>query len=224
MLQFTLLFIVRQVDFDRKLNFFKSFYPQVVDSEQTIGKEIFEHDVNFLEILKFFNQQLDLNIGIHHTFLISETAMSQFKTLNIGADIGLFRGIIRFDEATLPCDGRRFRRAYVATRPGQEIHVVNRKCDIINTNHKQNKIKQAAAYLSVREILDITGDAGTSEIKVIETIDIEQPNSSRKSRQIVKILQKKKKESFERCLFCNQRLSRPGSIRNHLDLCSGKKN
>lgn len=221
-------------------------HSSVYESSHARNKQIYEHDSNFAEITKFFNEKLDLQIGTDHTFLrgTNEDLVS-YQCQGKCATTSPFFGIIKCpaQEASpallstsshqLTCGGK-FHKVFEISRSG-----VNNNIEVQQIVHKvfenpkiANKTTEThAATTKPRELIDITDDDETNSPKVVAMtpiIDLDDEefseNKKKGTRKIVETFKTISPADFETCPICLTSLENFGGLlRQHLDLCLGIK-
>lgn len=211
----------------------------VYETSCASGKVITCHDVNFMEIVKHFNEKLNLQIGTDHTFLHSAEDDKEFYC---------FQGIIvkcekikceKTVKGTPPilaemhqklnrqhCEGglHKVYKAYRTINNNIEVkHLVHSKFAVVTnsdptfgcSNHQSTTIKP-------RELVDITNEEGTSPkvLKMTQVIDLGDSEFNDRNGRIRKIVDHFKNMpnmEFGKCPFCCQLLQ--GGLQAHFDLC-----
>lgn len=214
----------------------------VYETSNAFRKKIDDHDVNFHEVMKFFNENLDLEIGTDHTFLRAHTEeLDSYKCFG-GICSGLFNGIIKCQprEEVPPqiiatahqnaCKGK-FHRIFEVTR------TLNNNIETKYVTHKEFENPTAAAgdnseahhktNMEPRELVDITSEEdGAPKVvpltKVIDLEDAEFTDRKKQVRKVVETIKKNAGNNFTKCFICESSLEEHGGFRRHLNLCLNK--
>lgn len=205
------------------------FFAQVFENTASNTKRIDSHNSNFMRILKFFNEKLDLEIGTDHAFLRNDEDKPLFKCT--GCPSQPFNGVIQCYGDRLPrhlCAGN-LHKIFEATR------VINNNTKTLFLMHnryenpqplREDKGAHFAANLQPREFVDITdeNEDGPKVQALAQVIDItgqEQGNWT-EAIKVVSAIQLFPNFYFEFCPICNTYLDKCGALREHLDVCFGK--
>jgi predicted SprT family Zn-dependent metalloprotease len=213
----------------------------VYESSAARNKDIYEHDANFTEIMKFFNEKLDLQIGTDHTFLLgsSENLVSyqcQGKCANIAPFYGIIKcpaqealpSILSTSSHQVTCGGK-FHKIFEISRTSNnnvEIHQIVHK--VYDNPKVANMAEDSHACLTQnpRELVDITDDnEGPKVVEFTRVIDLDDEefsdNKKKGTRKIVEKFKATPEKSFETCPICHSSLITFDNLRQHLGLCLG---
>lgn len=205
----------------------------VYESSCAYTKQIYDHDINFMHILRIFNNRLNLEIGTDHTFLRNEDDLVSFKCNT--CVMPHFKSVVKCPEGNIPpvpiagahkaCPGQ-FHKVFEASR------TIN---DVVETKYLMHKyvrfpkpIQHGGAgnvNAKPREIVDITDEddvQGPRIENMVPIIDVEDNTNApnRKLRNVAKDFDVPN-AAFQKCPFCKLALDLFGGLQPHLDLCLG---
>jgi hypothetical protein len=211
----------------------------VFESSCARNKDIYEHDANFTEIMKFFNEKLDLQIGTDHTFLLgsSENLVSyqcQGKCANIAPFYGIIKSpaqealpsILSTSSHQVTCGGK-FHKVFEISRTinnNVEVHQIVHK--VYDNPKVVNMAEHASLTQNPRELVDITDDnEGPKVVEFKRVIDLDDEEFSDTKKKVTRKIVEKIKgipdRSFETCPICHSSLITFDNLRQHLGLCLG---
>ena len=207
-------------------------------------RNIYEHDSNFMEIMRFFNEKLGLEIGTDHTFLraVNQNLLT-YQCQGRCSESLPFYGVVKscsdqdFPPQVLTesnhrenCNGK-FHRVFEATHTTvnnniETKYVVHSSIENPRGPETESELGSSNANNNPRELVDITNDdeSGPKIVKMTQVIDLDDDEFSdtrKKPRKIVETIKMIQPVVFETCPLCSSSLSVCGGFRSHIDLCLG---
>jgi len=215
----------------------------VFETSQAASRRIYDHDVNFLEIMKFINEHLDLEIGTDHTFLrATDEKLESYQCRGGCSQNGYFAGIIKSspqeDDVPPPiiaqshsqvCNGNFHRILEISRTANNNLETLY----VCHNNLEYPKVAEGAGIhqkttTKPRELIDITDDddimADPKVIQMTQVIDLEEAEFADKKKAARKVVQMFKGHSpqiYEVCPLCGSSLDWLGGLSVHLNFCLG---
>lgn len=249
---FTINLTNRTADFNRKtlvhcprgnlvsVIFHALIHISVHITSKASGRRIDKHDMNFREIMKHFNEKLDLGIGTDHRFIRATDELEDYQCQRCCElpQLSPFLGVVKCPvNQSIPkiviekhknCDGI-FHKVFKVTRQLnnniENRHIVHKKFN--NPNVAQQGDGHHQTNIQPREIVDITEDdeTATRVVQLTQVIDLQDDEfdvRSERVRKVVELIKTQVQVSLKTCLFCQSKLDLYGGFRRHLDLCLGQ--